>query len=259
MEYHIKLLVSLLITFSLITGLKAKDIEFSIFELTTIAQKIYQNECAGKLENLVFWSERECFASIGIGHFIWYPDGVEKKFEESFPKLIEFMQHQGIIVPIWLKDAPANLWHSKEEMQQDPRAVLLRQFMQQTISIQAYFMAKRINDALPKILSAVTPSRHQKITSMFDDVANSENGYYLLIDYVNFKGEGIKESERYNGKGWGLLQVLECMQKSTDPKAEFARCAKEVLATRVQNAPDERNETQWLKGWYKRIDTYTAP
>lgn len=257
MEYHITLLRNMLIAFVLCSSMQAKNIEFSIFELTTIAQKIYQNECSSKLDYLVFWSEREEFASVGIGHFIWYPKGVEKKFDESFPKLISYMKHQGVLMPKWLEDTSHCPWNSKEEMHKDPRSDILREFLQQTISIQALFMANRINEALPKILDTTDNSRHDKIINMFDAVANAKNGYYLLIDYVNFKGEGTKQSERYHGQGWGLLQVLECMQETTNPKAEFARCAKQVLAQRVENAPKVRNEHKWLKGWFTRIDTYT--
>ena len=35
---------------------------------------------------------------------------------------------------------------------------------------------------------------------------------------------------------------------------EFSDSAKYVLTRRVRNAP--RNESQWLRGWYNRIDTY---
>ena len=257
MEYRIYFIKLALIASLFLTGVKAKDIEFSIFELTAIAQKIYQNECSSRLDYLVYWNESECFASVGIGHFIWYPQLVNKKFDESFPKLLTFMKHQGVLMPQWLKDAEFCPWDSKEEMQKDPRSNELREFLQQTISIQAFFMARRINKALPKILNATEDSRHDKITKMFDAVANEEDGYYLLIDYVNFKGEGVKKTERYNGKGWGLLQVLECMRDTTNSKAEFARCAKKVLTRRVENSPKERNEKKWLKGWLKRIDTYT--
>ena len=257
MEYHINFIKLILISLLLTTVVKAKDIEFSIFELTNIAQKIYNNECAGKLKYLVYWNDAENFASVGIGHFIWYPKGVKKEFDESFPKLLEFMKHQGLLIPKWLQDAKHNPWNSKEEMLKDPRSIELRDFLQQTISVQALFIAKRLNKALPKILNATDESRHDKITKMYDAVANEKEGYYLLIDYVNFKGEGIKPSERYAGHGWGLLQVLECMQETIKPKIEFARCAKKVLTQRVKNAPKDKNETKWLKGWFKRIDTYT--
>ena len=259
MEYHINFLKLLFIILLFFSNAKAKDIEFSIFELTSIAQKIYQNECGGKLEYLVYWNENEPFASVGVGHFIWYPKGVEKKFEESFPKLLIFMVHQGISIPKWLETTQYNPWASKEEMLKDPRSDELREFLQQTISIQTFFLARRINEALPKILNATDTSRHDKIRKMFDYVANEKGGYYLLIDYVNFKGEGIKLSERYKNQGWGLLQVLECMNKTANPQKEFARCAKKVLQLRVDNSPKENHEKRWLKGWIKRIDTYTNP
>ncbi len=43
-------------------------------------------------------------------------------------------------------------------------------------------------------------------------VADTHGGWYPLIDYINFKGKGIKETEKYNGEGWGLLQVLQTMR-----------------------------------------------
>jgi len=256
MEHKINFLKLLLIVTLFTTFIKAKDIEFSIFELTTIAQKIYKNECGGKLEKLIFWSDRENFASIGIGHFIWYPKGVEKRFDESFPKLLEFMTHQSMKIPSWLEENSYNPWNSKEEMLKDPKTSELREFLQRTISIQTLFLAKRINKALPKILNAIEPNRHDKIVKAFDSVANEKDGYYLLIDYVNFKGEGIKPSERYNNQGWGLLQVLECMNETKNPKIEFARCAKKILQQRVDNSPKELDEQKWLRGWFNRINTY---
>jgi hypothetical protein len=79
-----------------------------------------------------------------------------------------------------------------------------------------------------------------------------------LIDYVNFKGEGVLSTERYQGRGWGLLQVLEGMSDSGEasPLSEFAASAKRVLRQRVKNAPPGRNEERWLPGWLKRIDSY---
>jgi hypothetical protein len=82
---------------------------------------------------------------------------------------------------------------------------------------------------------------------------------YCLVDYVNFKGEGIKPTERYNGQGWGLLQVLEEMQgypTGSAATAEFSRAASAVLTRRVQNAPAARGEQRWLAGWLNRCKTY---
>ena len=81
----------------------------------------------------------------------------------------------------------------------------------------------------------------------------------LLIDYVNFKGEGVSETERYNNEGWGLLQILEYMKgKETGKPAmdEFSAGAKFVLERRVKNSDPKKNEKQWLKGWENRTETY---
>jgi hypothetical protein len=99
------------------------------------------------------------------------------------------------------------------------------------------------------------------ISELFYEVANTEvpQGMYALIDYVNFKGEGTAASERYQGKGWGLLQVLESMlqSKSDEPLLDqFASAARDVLARRIANAPPERGEERWRQGWNNRTLTY---
>ncbi len=88
----------------------------------------------------------------------------------------------------------------------------------------------------------------------FYRIANSPNGLYALIDYVNFKGEGTSPKERYNNLGWGLLQVLETMPGTGDAMSEFVQAADFVLTRRVQNA--SRDESRWLPGWRNRLKTY---
>ena len=81
----------------------------------------------------------------------------------------------------------------------------------------------------------------------------------MLADYVNFKGLGIAPSEKYQGKGWGLLQVLEGMKdenEALDTVGEFARSANTVLENRINNSPLSRNEQRWLPGWQKRVNSY---
>jgi hypothetical protein len=78
-----------------------------------------------------------------------------------------------------------------------------------------------------------------------------------LPDYVNFKGEGILESERYKGEGWGLLQVLESFDLShPDKYAAFTSAAIQVLDRRIQNSPPARGEKRWQKGWHARLNRY---
>jgi hypothetical protein len=82
-------------------------------------------------------------------------------------------------------------------------------------------------------------------------------GPFALVDYVNFKGEGTLESERYKGEGWGLLQVLEAMREGP-ALVEFQRAAESLLSRRVKNSPPgrRRGESRWLPGWKNRIRTY---
>jgi hypothetical protein len=64
-----------------------------------IGKRIWQNECNGTIAGLTSWNEGENFASLGIGHFIWYPKGQRGPFEESFPKLINFISRRGAKLP----------------------------------------------------------------------------------------------------------------------------------------------------------------
>jgi hypothetical protein len=74
---------------------------------------------------------------------------------------------------------------------------------------------------------------------------------------VNFKGEGISPTETYQGQGWGLLQVLQCLSPlSKDIVIDFVKAAKKILSQRIENSPPEKHEERWLKGWQNRVETY---
>ncbi|OQW90787.1 MAG: hypothetical protein BWK78_06195, partial [Thiotrichaceae bacterium IS1] len=96
----------------------------------------------------------------------------------------------------------------------------------------------------------------EKIWRNFYAVAQTPGGAYPLVDYINFKGEGTSEKERYNGQGWGLLQVLTEMDPQLNPRTAFAKAAESVLERRVRNAPAGKNEGRWLTGWKNRLTTY---
>ncbi len=235
-------------------------------ELNRIGQLIYQNEASAKAQNLTVWNEGEDFPSMGIGHFIWYPKGVQGPFHESFPLLLQFIEQSGKPIPEWIEQLPDREapWYSRDQFYESfnsPEMARLRQFLIDTMPEQTEFLAKRLEDGLSKILAHTPPETKEQITAQFYRVANSPMGIYALIDYVNFKGEGVLETERYNGQGWGLLQVLEQMNGSgtgLDAVEEYSRGAEFVLTRRVHNAPPERNESRWLVGWKNRIATYGA-
>ncbi|HEX4630297.1 MAG TPA: hypothetical protein VH188_04970, partial [Chthoniobacterales bacterium] len=68
------------------TSQATAGINLSPAETRRIGNKIWQNECGGTVAGLTSWNAGENFASLGIGHFIWYPKGVRGPFDESFPK-----------------------------------------------------------------------------------------------------------------------------------------------------------------------------
>jgi hypothetical protein len=136
----------------------------------------------------------------------------------------------------------------------------LRAFLQQTIGLQTEFIVQRLQQALPKMQQAAQAPDRQRIEKQFYAVSKTPNGLYALIDYVNFKGEGVNPKERYRNQGWGLLQVLQEMQGQPSGQAaarEFAAAAKRTLGRRIANAP--KPESQWRLGWFRRCDTYAQP
>jgi hypothetical protein len=227
-----------------------------------IGQKIWMNEAAGKVDNLIVWNKGENFASLGIGHFIWYPKTIppKKRFDEQFPELINFLKQKAVTIPSWLKKEPNCPWKSGKIFNQNKRSKKmgeLRKLLKDTIPQQVEFIIQRLKNALPKMVKKLkTEKARKQVSYQFDRMAKTPMGIYALVDYVNFKGEGINPNERYNGEGWGLLQVLQNMSGTDDENAiaEFIHAADKVLTHRVQNSPDD---AKWLAGWRYRLKTYS--
>jgi len=243
---------------------EAPAITLSRSDTLTIGKRIWQNECNGTIAGLTAWNEGENFPSLGIGHFIWYPKGQRGPFEESFPKLVGFMKTRGVKLPALVANADEQPcpWNSREEFrraQHSEEMKQLRQFLADTVDIQAEFLIARLQNSLPKMLAETAPADRPNVERQFERVARTPQGCYALVDYVNFKGEGVLHTERYQGQGWGLLQVLEQMPADErDPLKEFSRAAAVVLKRRVANSPPERGEVRWLPGWLNRVLGYSG-
>lgn len=230
-------------------------------EAAVLADKVWRNESGRDVEKILWWNRGEDFASLGIGHFIWYPPGVEGPFQESFPGLLAFLSSRGASLPAWLSKNPAPdcPWSSREQFLQErdgPRAAQLRRVLMDTVALQGAFMVARLEVALDAMLATAPASTAAVIESRFCALAGIPAGRYALVDYVNFKGEGTKATERYAGQGWGLKQALEEMHGGLPVNVAFAQAAARVLERRVGNAPPERREQRWLPGWLHRIDSY---
>lgn len=236
--------------------------EVSDADAMAVSYRVWQNEAGGSSRGLTHWNVGEDFASLGIGHFIWYPAGKRGPFEETFPRLLAYMEERGVLLPAWLRGRPACPWPDRASFRRDfdePRLEELRNLLTSTLDIQARFMADRLERALPAMLEAAPASRRERVRRRFGELLPQGQGLYALIDYVNFKGEGVSPTERYNGRGWGLLQVLLAMRGEHEgPKAvaEFSRAARAILARRVRNSPPERGESRWLSVWRRRVRTY---
>jgi hypothetical protein len=231
-------------------------------EARGIGQRIFMNECAGKEESLIAWNEGEEFPSLGIGHFIWYPKGCKATFKESFPSMMAYMSDNGARPPSWVRKAQYAPWKNREDFEKQRnswRTRQLRAYLAKTKDLQTQFMVKRFFDDMPKMIKSAPPRNRDRIQRNLYAVASSPYGMYPLIDYVNFKGAGIKPEECYNRQGWGLRQVLEEMEPAPPGKRalnNFAAAADKVLTRRVYNSPAERGEKRWLPGWRNRINTY---
>lgn len=229
-------------------------------QLSKIGQKIWHNESNCSYEKLVHWNKGEEFASLGIGHFIWYPSarkslstGSAQPYEEIFPKFILFLKKKGHDVGFIPAACPWENYETYVQHKESAFAHKLRQLLSSTIAEQTEFMFNRLENVV--LAGTLTKKMRKKIATL----KALPDGMYALIDYVNFKGTGLVVTERYNGQGWGLVHVLENINDThfaQNPLRAFAQSARRLLELRVCNAPKERHEERWLRGWLRRLETY---
>ncbi len=249
-----------------IASAHAESISLRSAEGDWISSMIFQNECDGKTQCLVSWNEGEDFLSLGIGHFIWYPQDRSDRYQESFPALMSYLETQNKKIPeeikAMLKNGPP--WKTREEFlsaQFGAEAERLRGFLKETMGAQAMFMLRRFQQALLQMIQTTPPTQRNLLAEKIFGLAQTKNGLYAMIDYLNFKGDGLSPEERYRAHGWGLFQVFYEMNSPSSAEGvefEFIEAARKVLRRRVDNAPSERQEERWVKGWENRLETYSA-
>ena len=238
--------------------------ELSPSQKAAIGKKIWQNECGGSVDGLTTWNTGEEFPSLGIGHFIWYPASYKGPFTESWPQFMAFCTQRGVRPPA-IALSPHSPWNSQAQFKREFRNKEmndLRQWLASTVTLQTDFIIARSRAALPKIVAGAPASDRARIAANYHKVASTPHGQYALIDYVNFKGDGLNANERYKGQGWGLLQVLGGMKdvpSGASAASEFAASATRVLHRRIDNSPPARGEERWRAGWSNRCQTYARP
>ena len=236
-----------------------------------IGSRIYQNEALGKTKYLTHWNEGEDFPSLGIGHFIWFPQGVDAPFDEQFPSMVSFVQEQvpgDLQMPGWLQslDPFVAPWGSKAQFdaaRSSPQMHALRQWLEKTRAYQAKFIVSTFEQRWRDLDLPV--KQKQALTALLQKLFETPQGLFAVIDYYNFKGLGSNPRESYQGQGWGLVQVLGALQvlqadqdKCADIVARFKDAAAGRLRLRVELSSPERNEARWLAGWLKRLEGYLA-
>jgi len=239
--------------------------ELSVEDYRWIGERIYQNECNSQSKNLTFWGKGEDFPSLGIGHFIWFPKGVNTPFTETFPAMFEFVS-QTVKPPQWLLhlnevDSP---WQTKEAFEQawsGKELSELRYWLEATQAEQAQFIVNQFETRVNQVLSRLSSQEQAFYAARLMSMMRSKKGRFAVIDYVNFKGVGGNLNEQYQGEEWGLLSVLKSMSYQVNMSEDelllaFSNAAKSRLLLRTQLAPSSKDEARWLKGWYKRLEDY---
>ena len=265
----LKLFLSSYLILLLNIHLVAQEIVIPSEEVSNIASKIWINEGAGQDKYLIHWNKGEEFASIGIGHFIWFTKEKPMWFFEAFPAMLRFIVKEGAKLPVWLTPESKCIWNNYNEWKiakknKSKRYLELLNFMNKTKDLQAKFMIHRLNKSFVKILhSANTKKEKNHIKNNFNRLLYNKNGkispqgVYILVDYTNFKGDGTLDTARYQGKGWGLLQVLTYMNpKDSYQYRAFAKAAQYILERLIRLSPPKRNLKRFKKGWTKRVNTY---
>lgn len=227
---------------------------------------IWNNEADKRVDLLAYWGSYSSFPEIGIGHYIWYPQGKTGPYTAQFPSLCAYLQSCGVQFPQWLLDAyraGGAPWQTRDEFMQDTeRTNQLRDFLASTVDLQTHFMIKRIEDEWQDILAAAPAHRQAGLQYYFDLMRASLLGTYALVDYLNFKGSGLNPHEERNGHRFGLLQVMldmpDGLTEENITKA-FAICAARRLVHYIAQFEPEYRPVKFLAGWVKRVSTYARP
>ena len=237
--------------------MEPREVVVNDAQANSIGLKVAQNEGVRNRLDQLSWPDDARFSSFGIAHLPWYPQAENNSALSFNGFLLYWSKSQAL--PDWLIEVYYPPWNSKEDYLSTKHDVFQRKlsyFLQDNISAQTQYLIANLEARLPKMLQEVkNPFARMHVYENFYHVSMQQNGVYALLDYYVFKGEGISPEERYNNQGWGLLQVLENMQGSSDDLIDaFVSSADVILTRRIVNAPS--NEKKQLVAWRKRVQTY---
>lgn len=236
-------------------------------DMEAIGERIFRNETDGDASKLLRWNAKGNFADLGIGHMVWYPANQRGSYAETFPSFLKYVQSINVPLPTWLANRPndGGPWANQaafERAKDDKQMRELANFLQKTTGLQAAFMTDQLRKNMPSMVQTLPQQYRQAALNNFQIMEKTPGGMYPMLDYMVFQGVGTSSSERYNGHGWGLLQVLlnmDRVQPGSNALAEFMRSAGDSITHRVAAAPAERHEARLLSAWQTRVRTYKVP
>ncbi|MCB9072282.1 MAG: hypothetical protein H6623_01575 [Bdellovibrionaceae bacterium] len=224
------------------------DLKLSSQNLREVAATLLFNETSCNEKYIMHWNPKEDFPSLGLPHAIWFPRGVSYKYEEVFPDMWRFLYKRalssGKSIPHFMqgKENPGLAW-TRYEYENPDRETLadimaMKNFLKdpQVLEWQAEFVAERTSGELYKMLAAASmevPSTRDVVYKNLKELLSTDLGKMAVIDYVNFKGVGLKPislpgaSRQVN---WGLRAVLENMEplkKEYSKDAQYAQMSRE--------------------------------
>ena len=236
-------------------------------DMNAIGERIFRNETNGDAAKLLRWNSKGNFADLGIGHLVWYPANQRGSYTETFPNFLKYVQSKNVPLPTWLANRPSEggPWANKdafERAKDDKQMRELAKFLEKTVGLQAAFMSEQLRRNMPAMAQTLPAQYRQAALDNFQVMEKTSGGMYPVLDYMVFQGAGTSSNERYNGHGWGLLQVLlnmERVQPGSNALAEFMRSAGDSITHRVAAAPADRHEARLLADWQTRVRTYKVP
>lgn len=211
----------------------------------SLIDQIKQNESGDSgLEWYAAWNNGENFPSMWFAHFIW---GTDTGHGNSFHDMMNFItQTRGVSLPEqlnFLKNPnPPSHWSGPSGMRKDPNYRAITEFLSRSdVKRAGYdFIKEQRLDSMRWKLTGDSLNK-------FNLLAKWPKWPYILMDYINFKGEWLGRS------GYWFKNVLDAMpmpRDTLDAARKFRDTASRLLAARSDSG-------RWMAGWNNRLNTYT--
>ena len=204
--------------------------------------RVWAREAGGTYRGLVEWDETEAFPSLGPFHNTWdnpAAGAAGRAGGNSFSDFLRFAAARGAEIPSAARDQDGAVldrspWSSKAEMERDPQRLdALRRWLSDphVQDLQLSFAEDRLG-RLAKDLGPEAQRAYQQIAA--------QGATDLLVDLVNFKGEGAVRGTlaRFSGEG------------------EVRRAVAEAAWQTLQATRSSRDLGLYGAGWRNRLEGY---